>query len=138
MDASRERMRRLIERTSDADLTRPLADGGGWTVAATFAHLALWDGRALALLRRWEREEIGPSSDDYDAINEAALPLFLALPPRVAAEQALAIAEEVDRAAAALTAEHLAAIAAAGGPIRPDRSAHRTAHLDEIEQALTS
>ena len=136
IEASRVRMRRLSDGLSDDDLARPLADGSGWTIAAVFAHLTLWDRRALVLLRRWESEGIGPSHDDFDAINDAALPQWLALPPRVAVEQAWATAEEVDRAVATLTAAQLDAIAAAGGPIRPDRSAHRTSHLDAIEEAL--
>ena len=136
IEASRARLRRLIEGSSEAELARPLADGSGWTIAATLAHLALWDQRALVLLRRWEREGIGRSEADFDASNDALVPQWLALPPRAAADLALDAAEEVDRAVAKLTAEQLVAIAAAGNPIRPDRSVHRTAHLDEIERAL--
>jgi hypothetical protein len=138
IEASRERMRRLVEGMSDADLARPLNDGSGWTIAATLAHIALWDRRALVLLRRWEREGIGPAAEDFDAINDALVPQWLALPPRAAADLALAAAEEVDPVVATLTAAQLEAIAAAGGPIRPDRSAHRAAHLDAIERALAS
>ena len=138
IDASRARLRRLVAAASEADLARPLDDGSGWTVAATLAHLALWDQRAVVLLRRWERDGIGPAHDDFDAINDALLPQWLALPPRVAADLALQAAVAVDRAVSTLTAEQLAAIAAAGRPVRPDRSAHRTAHLDQIERALQS
>jgi hypothetical protein len=136
IEASRARLRDLVQAASDQDLGRPLDDGSGWTVAATLAHLALWDQRAVVLLRRWEGEGIGPSHDDFDAINDALLPQWLALPPRAAADLALRAADEVDRAVATLSAEQLAAIAAAGGPIRPDRSAHRGAHLDAIERTL--
>ena len=136
IEASRARLRRLIEGLSEAELARPLADGGGWTIAATLAHLAFWDRRALILLRRWEREGIGPSGVDFDAVNDALVPQWLALPPRAAADLAVAAAEEVDREVAKLTTEQLAAIAAAGDPIRPDRSVHRTAHLAAIERAL--
>src|SRR5688572_30588905 len=109
IDASRERMRRLVDGLGDDDLARPLADGSGWTIAATFAHIAFWDQRASVLLRRWERVEIAPSPADFDAINGAALPQWLALPPRVAVEQALAIAEDIDRAVGSLTSEQVAA-----------------------------
>jgi hypothetical protein len=138
ISASRGRLSRLVAAASDEDLARPLDDGSGWTVSATLAHLALWDQRAVVLLRRWEREGIGPSHDDFDAINDALLPQWLALPPRAAADLALQAAEAADRAVASLTAEQLAAIAAAGGPIRPDRSAHRGDHLDAIERTLGS
>ena len=134
IEASRERMRRLIEGMSDDDLASPLVDGSGWTVAATFAHIAFWDRRALLQLQRWEREGYGPPPADLDATNGAALPQWLALPPRIAAEQALAAAEEIDQAVATLTAEQVAAIAALDTPIRLNRSTHRDSHCDEIER----
>ena len=136
IDASRERMRRVVEGMSDDELARPLADGSGWTVAAAFAHIAFWDRRALVLLRRWQAEAVGPSPVDFDAINDAALPQSLALPPRVAVADALAAAAEIDRAVAALTSEQVAAIRAVDVPIRLDRSHHRMPHLDEIEGLL--
>jgi len=37
----RQRLRTLVARVSDDDLTRPLPNG--WTVAITLAHLAFWD-----------------------------------------------------------------------------------------------
>ena len=53
----------------------------------------------------------------------------LALPPRLAAELAVAIAE-------ALPEEFLARNAAAGSPLNLLRAEHRREHLDEIEAAL--
>jgi hypothetical protein len=136
IEASRARLKGMIEGASDEDLSRPLGDGSGWTVAVALAHLALWDQRAVVLIKRWEQDGVGPSAEDFDAINDALVPQWLALPPRAAATLALQAAEAADRAVATLTADQLAAIAAAGGPIRPDRSAHRTAHLDAIERAI--
>jgi hypothetical protein len=46
----RQRLRALVARLRDDDLTRPLPNG--WTVAITLAHLAFWDRQRLALLRR--------------------------------------------------------------------------------------
>jgi hypothetical protein len=139
-DAERARLRGLIERLSDAELSRPLA--AGWTVAGVLAHLALWDGRALYLLNRWE-SGIAPAAADHepghvDWVNEAAKPLCLALPPRTAAELALRLAEEVDRRVAALSDELAAQNLNAGRPLNLSRAVHRKEHLDEIERALAS
>jgi hypothetical protein len=37
----RERLRNLVARTTDEELSLPL--GEGWTIAAALAHLAFWD-----------------------------------------------------------------------------------------------
>ncbi len=70
----RERLRALVARLTDEDLSLPL--GEGWTVAAALAHLAFWDQRALVLLRRWECTGVGTSPIDIDATNDTILPLF--------------------------------------------------------------
>src|SRR5206468_11078435 len=96
-DAERERLRALVARASDTDLAKPLP--AGWTVAGVLGHLAFWDQRVLALLEAWERG-VMPSAHhqaDVDWINDAGKPFLLALPPRKAAEMAVAIAEAVDR-----------------------------------------
>ena len=74
----------------------------GWTVAAVLAHAAFWDQRIVVLLDQWEQR--GPSwtpplevERDGDWINDAAKALCLALPPRVAADLAVSVAEAVDR-----------------------------------------
>lgn len=137
--AERERLRALVQRLGDEELRRPLS--GGWTIAGVLAHLAFWDQRVLVLLERWERE--GPGSapppihhDDVDWINDSAKALCLALPPRTAAQLALATAEAVDQKVAALSDELVATNAAAGQPINLLRAEHRRGHLDEIEGAL--
>jgi hypothetical protein len=139
-DAQRERLRALAARLSDAELARALS--AGWTIAGILGHLAFWDQRLLVLLERWERE--GPSATPkaldhtvVDWINDAAKPLLLAVPPRRAADVALAIAEAVDRKARALPDEFVVRNAAAGNPVNLLRAQHRREHLDEIERALT-
>lgn len=132
-DASRARLRALVERLSEADLRRPL--GAGWTVSAALAHLAFWDRRNEGLLADWERGGVRITPVDADAVNEAALPAWRAIPPRDAAREVLAAAEAVDRKIAALPAELAQAIRTAR-PISVDRSHHRDEHIEEIEQAL--
>jgi len=135
----RARLRALVYRLSDGELARTLA--AGWTVGAVLAHVAFWDQRVLALIERWERDGPGATprsidGRDVDWINDSAKALCLALPPRVAAQLALATAEAVDRRVEALSDELLAANAAAGHPINLLRAEHRHEHLDAIELAL--
>jgi hypothetical protein len=137
-DAERTRLRALVERLSDEELSRPMA--AGWTIAGVLAHMALWDARGLYLMDKWEKGST-PSQADYEPedvawVNDSAKPLCLALPPRKAAELALEIAEETDRRVAALSDEMLAKIAEGGQPLNLSRAEHRKEHLDDIESYL--
>lgn len=137
-DAERERMRALVARLSDDDLRRPMP--AGWTVAATLAHIGLWDARAIFFLDRWDRG-VEPSTADYepediDWVNDMAKPLCLALPPRDAAQLALRLAEEADGKVAALSDAMLAKFETVECPFNLSRANHRGEHLDDIERAL--
>ena len=138
-DRERGRLAALVGRLDDAELQRPVA--AGWTVAGVLAHLAFWDQRIVALLDQWERH--GPSwrpphedPRDVDWINDAGKPLCLALPPRVAADLALAVAETVDRRVARVSDAIIEANARAGPFLNWRRAEHRREHLDEIDAAL--
>lgn len=136
-DAERARLKALVAEGSDARLGKAMP--GGWTVAGVLAHLAFWDQRVLVLLERWQREGAPPpppNTADVDWINDAAKPLLLALPPRRAAELALAVAEAVDGRLAALPDDLIERNAAAGSPLNFMRADHRREHLDEIERAF--
>ena len=136
-DAERERLKAFVSKASDADLARTMP--AGWTVSGVLGHLAFWDQRILALLDQWETKNIIPRIEiagDVDWINDAAKPMFMALPPRKAAEIAVAIAEAVDRRVAAMSDAAIERNVAAGTPLNLDRSIHRKEHLDEIEQVL--
>lgn len=136
-DAERARLRSLVTRLSDAELSQPMPDG--WTVAAVLAHMGYWDARAIYFLDKW-----GPSGEpsvyepeDTDAANEAAKPLCLALPPRIAAQLALRLAEEADGKVRRLSDAMLEKIRQKGDPpFSLSRGGHRKEHLDEIEHAL--
>lgn len=137
-DAERERLRTLVGRLSDQDLARPME--AGWTVAGVLAHVAFWDQRIVVLLDEWERKGSSwapplEAARDVDWINDAAKALCLALPPRVAAELALSVAETVDRRVAAVSDALIQANARAGA-LNWRRAAHRREHLDEIERML--
>ena len=137
--AERVRLQSLIRGLTDKQLAEPMP--AGWTVAAVLGHLAFWDQRILALLSRCDTDGKHALPEpmreiDVDWINDATKPMLLALPPRTAADLALAIAEAVDGKAASLSDEFLARNASAGTPINLDRAHHRRQHLEEIEHAL--
>lgn len=136
-DAERERLRSLVTTLSDEELMRPMP--AGWTLAAVLAHIAFWDARAMYWMEKWgpDGEPTVYEPEDTDATNEAAKPLCLALPPRLAAELSLRVAEEADAKVRALSEAMLAKIQAKGPPpFNLSRANHRKEHLDEIEPVL--
>src|SRR2546423_2013518 len=87
-DAERERLRSLISRLSDKDLSRPMP--ADWTVAGVLAHIAFWDARAIYWLDKWAH---GAAPTPYEpenteAGNESAEPLCPPPPPRDTAKPA--------------------------------------------------
>ena len=134
------RLEALVSRLGDRELSRPLE--AGWTVAGVLAHLAFWDQRVTTLVDRWGSDGTGtapdsPGSYDEEAvdwINDAAKPMILALPPRVAAQVAVDAAAAADARVAGLSDELLAKNERTGLYINPLRADHRQEHLDEIEQ----
>ena len=136
-DAERERLRALVARLSDEELSRPMP--AGWTAAAMLAHAGFWDARAIFALEKWARG-VEPPPGDYEPddvawINESAKPFLLALPPRAAAELALRLAEEADAKIKALSDELVEKIRVVG-PFNISRAEHRREHLDDIERAF--
>jgi hypothetical protein len=138
-DAERERLRSLVARLSDDELSRPMP--GGWTLAGVLAHIGYWDARAIYWLDKWARG-VEPSPyepENVAAVNEAAKPLCLALPPRDAAQLSLRLAEEADGKVKALSDAMLAKVRATGGPpFNLSRAIHRKEHLDEIQRVLSA
>jgi hypothetical protein len=135
----RDRLQQLASRLSDEQLRTDL--GGGWTVAVALAHMAFWDRRVVAQLERWRSLGRGPGpQDEFDSvvINDAALAQWQALPPRAAANEALAAAEAADQAVAQADSAVLQHVIAQKGPFSLPRAIHREEHLDQIERALSS
>jgi len=79
---------------------------------------------------------VTPSSFEEDIINDALIPLFLAIPPREAASLSILTAEALDRELEELSPELIAAIEAPGDRHALNRSIHRKMHLDEIDTLL--
>ncbi len=128
-----ERMRKLIERLTDEELKRPL--GEHWTIAVAFAHLAFWDERVIAILdATGHAGKVVIQTIDI-VVNDISLPLWLAIPPRLAAGFAIATAEKLDHRLEIFPTDMLEEIAAIN--IRfVRRDFHRSEHLNEIEAAL--
>ncbi len=131
----RERLHALVTRLTEEELMRPM--GHHWTVAVALAHLAFWDEHALFLLRKWQREGVAPSPLDIDVTNDALLASWRTIPPRAAANLAVAAAEAVDRELEAASPELIDAIETLGEDFRLFRSIHRKQHLDQIEAVIS-
>jgi hypothetical protein len=131
--ASTNRMRALATRLTDAELQHPV--GEHWTVAIVFAHLAFLDRRALYVLDATQRagKVVNP---DYDIfVNDLALPLWAAIPPREAARIAIETAEVLDARLESYPPELLELIHAEFRRY-VFRAYHRGEHLDEVDAAL--
>jgi hypothetical protein len=130
----REHLIALANRLTDEQLSRPLE--AGWTVSGILAHLAFWDQRALTLLEKWAQDGIGPSPIDTDVVNEATRVLCVVIPPRAAAQMAIACASAIDRAIEQLDPTTLKKVETDGQTVHLNRAEHRRLHLGQIEQAL--
>jgi hypothetical protein len=108
----------------------------GWTVAQALAHLAFWDLRYLALLKRWQRTGIDSFPVDVHVTNEAVLGISAAIPLKEAARLAVASATAVDAEADRVSEDLRAAIVASGHERALRRSLHRHEHLRQIEETL--
>lgn len=131
----RERLRNLVNKITDEELTLTL-NVEGWTVAVALAHIAFWDQRRLVLVRKWKKNGVTPSPFDSDTINDALVPLLLAIPPRKAANLSVLTAEALDRELEEASPDLIAAMGALGDKHALDRATHRKLHLDEIEALL--
>jgi hypothetical protein len=131
--AATDRMRALAARLTDEELQQPV--GEHWTVAIVFAHLAFLDRRALYVLDATEREGKVINPDYNIFVNDLALPLWAAIPPRAAARLAIETAEALDQRLETYPPDLLELIHAEYKRY-VFRAYHRTDHLDEAEAAL--
>jgi hypothetical protein len=132
---SRARLINLINKLSEADLSRIIYKEG-WTVAVVFAHLAFWDERRRLMLKRWREKGVSPTPYIDDIVNDALIPLALAIPLKQTTQLAVAAAEALDKEIEELPDNVVKAIEALNEPKALDRAGHRNQHLDEIEVLL--
>jgi hypothetical protein len=122
---------------TDEELSLPLFND--WTIAVALAHLSFWDQRSLFLMRKWKHSGVvEPSPLDIDLTNDSLLSLWLALPPRAAANLAVSSAEEIDRELEEAPSDLIAKIESLGENFRLYRSIHRRLHVDQIIEHLNS
>ncbi len=131
--ASTNRIRTLTAGLSDQDLLRPL--GRNWTIAGVLAHLAFWDRRVMFILDTTERDGqlVAPEIDII--VNDIALPLWAAIPPRRAAQLAIETAETLDARLESL-APRVRDQIHAHNKRWVVRALHRNEHLDKVDAAL--
>mgnify|MGYP000011635016 FL=1 len=133
--ASRERLRTLFERLTDAQYAMPLDNE--WTIGTTLAHMAVFDARAIQILERWEREGVAPSPNDPDIINATLIPFLRGLLPADIQTLTLEFAEKLDAKLAALPDHVLEQFETTGGkPFNISRAKHRNEHIEQILAAL--
>jgi len=131
----RERLKSLVERLTDEELSFPLGDD--WTIAIALAHLAFWDQRSLFLVRKWKKSGVvEPSPIDIDVTNESLLSTWMALPLKAAARLAISSAEEIDRELEEASSDLIVKIESLGENFRLYRSFHRKLHVDQIVEVL--
>jgi hypothetical protein len=87
-------------------------------------------------MRKWKKSGVALSPIDFDVINDSLLSLWLALPPRIAANLAVSSAEAIDRELEEASSDLIAEIEGLGEKNRLYRSIHRTLHLDHMEEFL--
>jgi hypothetical protein len=112
----------------------------GWTISALLAHLAYWDQRMLVILHRWKEHGLDRSPVDAQAVNDALLPLCMALESEAAIDLCLSSAEAIDAELEALSPALFdgiqAHVEATSTQFRMNRSLHRNDHLQDMEAVL--
>jgi len=130
----RERLHALVAAITDRQLDTCLPNG--WPVYCVLAHLGFWDQRSTVLLRKWAQKGVSSPPIDPQVVNDALLPFFAAIPPRLAADLAISSAGIIDTELEKASDELVSSLAALGDHFRLDRSKHRKLHLDKIQEAI--
>src|SRR5947207_12969789 len=89
-----DRLRRLVGRLRPSDYAVRLPNG--WTVAGALAHIVVWDGQRVCLMRRWAAGVEAHGAYDGEVFNEAMQPLLELIPTERVAAIAIQTAEEID------------------------------------------
>ncbi len=137
-EASRARLRTLLDRLTDEDLEQKVGD---WTVAMSLAHLAFWDRfgqlRWIETVASGRDLPVQVGSPLTDLINDTSLDLWSrSLDAAGIRAFVLEATEAFDAHVAGLPDHLVEAAQAADLPRTLDRSIHRAGHLDPIEAAF--
>jgi len=124
------RMKELIQRLSDAQMTSVLFNG--WTVSVTLAHLAFWDQRVSHVIDMAKKEGRVIRTELDIQLNDIIEPFLRAIPPAEAAKLALSSANTLDQQLEGCSPEMIDQLEKES-PRWVNRSLHRNSHLDDIE-----
>jgi len=124
------RMKQLIQRLSDVQLTSVLPNG--WSVAVTLAHLAFWDQRVIHVIVMAKKEGKVVRTELDIQLNDIIEPFLRAIPSAEAAKLVLSSAERLDQLLETCSPEMIDQLEKES-PRWVDRSLHRNSHLDDIE-----
>ncbi len=133
--ASTERLKKLVKRVGDQDMSRKV--GADWSVAVALAHLAFWDRRVQFVLDRTERDGKLSAVEVDTVVNDLLLPTWEAVPAKEAARLAVETAEALEKRLEAFPEAVLEQVKA-HNPRWVNRAVHRHEHLDEMDEALKS
>ena len=130
------RLRDVVGGLSDADLR--VAPSSGWSVAATFVHLAFYDDWVAERWRRWlAAEAFQDLPDDItELVNASGERGWSAADPGLARTAAVEAADAVTRLIEDLPPVALEDAIRTGRERMIDRSVHWNAHLEEIETLI--
>ncbi len=132
---SGERLAKLVTSLTDDDLKLVIYKEG-WTIAVMLGHIAFWDERRRLMLKIWHQKGVSAVPRFGLMINDILLPVLLAIPPRKAAELAVATAKALDKEIEILPPEMVKDITALRDDAALNRAAHRNDHMDQIDVFL--
>lgn len=135
-EQERQRLRGLALIITNKQLALQLTNG--WTVADTLVHLAFWDLRALAVLKKWKKEGFRPLPIDANTTNEAVNILAETILPHAAVALSVYASSLVDKEIEDISADLITAILNGGQERYLRRALHRKDHLDKIDTVLKS
>ncbi len=130
---STKRIRTLVAGLDDKKMQHRV--GEHWTVAITLVHLAFWDRRVMYVLDMTEHSGKLVTPEIDIAVNDLALPLWAAIPPKEAARLAIETAETLDARLEKYPPALLEQVYNFNKRFVV-RALHRGEHLDEVDAAL--
>jgi hypothetical protein len=134
----RERLLALVAGLKESDFQRRLPNG--WTIGVTLVHLAFWDLRQAAMLKRWLEQGVKPApiaSMDPDVVNGPLATLSETIPSQAVVKLVTDAAQAIDELVKKLTPAQAEELSQSGLERNIHRAQHRRHHLDKIEKTLS-
>jgi hypothetical protein len=129
---STERMQHIVDGLSEKELSKTI---GSWSIAATLAHLAFWDQRAIHVIEAAKKNNVLNAPVFDEQLNDILAPFLEAIPPVKAAGMAVNIAGTLDGLLEQCPPELIYQMMLQNNRL-VERSLHRNDHLAEIESRI--